>query len=405
MTQETTRRALPSRFRDPRTNESARLSLYRRLMRLPPPSEEHISRFRDTLHDGDPKADALVRSLQSLPAGEGHRLLGRALDEGIGTLESAPPELVEMFAELDVRPDWVDSDKLELATRVAERVGMSGQRVLSCICLTGGYRSSAANKPLVFTGTLESKAYRRLAETSKFVVDLYDSRTIGRDSAGFRAAVMVRVMHAMVRVRLDRDPRWRHDEWGSPLNQSDLLSTNLLFSTVFTIGLRVLGHLITEREADAIVHFWRYVGVLMGIRPDLLPRDFAEARALVYVSGASQPPGDEDSRKLAAALLEVPVYPDHPRALIDLDRQWRAGFSRLVLGDQEADELGLPDTPWKWLVVGSALWNLTTEIGRLWIPGVEERLVRARRARAQGSVARSLGGTPPDYRVSTQTAS
>ncbi|MCA9714620.1 MAG: DUF2236 domain-containing protein, partial [Myxococcales bacterium] len=373
-----TRRAPPARYRVPSANESARFALMRRMLRLGPPTEEHIARFRDTLYDGDPLADAAARSLLARPTGDGHRLLARALERGAQNLPDAPPALVELLRSLEARPAWVDDDALELAARVADRVGRSGERVLSCICLTGGYRSAAANKPLAFTGALESRAYRRLAETSKFVLDLYDSRSLARDSVGFRGAVMVRMMHAMVRVRLDDDPRWRHDDWGSPVNQSDLLSTNLLFSTVFVLGLRALGHLVTRREADALVHFWRYVGVIMGIRPELLPRDFPEACALVYLSGTTQPPGDEDSRKLAAALLDVPVNPDLPRPLIALDRRWRAAFSRLVLGEQEADELGLPRGPWRWVVAGTALWNLSTELARLLIPGVAPTLARRR---------------------------
>ncbi|MDI1476934.1 oxygenase MpaB family protein [Polyangium sp. y55x31] len=390
-------RAVPTRFQDPRVKESMRFALFRKAFRLPPPSEEHIARFRDTLLDGDPLADDVVRHFATLPRGEGHRWLVRAVDHGIDSIPQAPAPLVALFAELDLRPEWVDDDKLELAARTADRVGMSGERVLSCVCLTGGYRSSAANKPIALTGALETMAYRRLAETSKFVFDLYDSRTLARDSAGFRGAVMVRLMHAMVRVRLADDPRWRMDSWGLPINQADMLATNLLFSTVFVIGLRALGHIVTRREADALVHFWRYVGYLMGIRLDLLPRDFKEACSLVYLSGATQPPGDEDSKKLAAALLAVPVTPDLPRPLVYIDAQWRAGFSRLVLGNDEADELGLPNNPWKWLVFVSAAWNLATEIVR-WLPGGEALLVRIRRAKVRRNVERALEGKPPAYR-------
>ncbi|MDC3954702.1 oxygenase MpaB family protein [Polyangium jinanense] len=390
-------RDVPTRFQDPRVKESLRFALFRKAFRLPPPSEEHIARFRDTLLDGDPLADDVVRFFATLPRGEGHRLLSRAVDHGIDSIPEAPAPLVALFAELDVRPEWVDDDKLALAARTADRVGTSGERVLSCVCLTGGYRSSAANKPIALTGALESMAYRRLAETSKFVFDLYDSRTLARDSAGFRGVVLVRLMHAMVRVRLADDPRWRMEAWGLPINQADLLATNLLFSAVFVIGLRALGHIITRREADALVHFWRYVGYLMGIRLDMLPRDFEEACKLVYLSGSTQPPGDEDSRKLAAALLAVPVTPDLPRPLVYLDAQWRAGFSRLVLGNDEGDELGLPNNLWKFLVFVSAAWNFATELVRL-LPGGEALLIRIRRAKVRRNVERALEGKPPAYR-------
>lgn len=388
----------PTRYRDPLANESPRLALFRRMHRLPPPTDEELSRFRDHLFEGDPLADDVVRLFGTLGPGEGYRLVERAIRDGIASVPGAPAPLVALFTQLEARPGWVDDAKLDLAAHTSYRVGMSGERVLNCICLMGGYRSSAANKPIAFTGALESMAYRRLAETSKFVLDLYESRRLPRGSAGYRAAVMVRLMHASVRARLTRDPRWRPGDWGLPVNQSDMLATNLLFSAVYVIGLRLLGHVVTGREADSLVHFWRYVGHLMGIRPDLLPRDFREACSQVYLSGATQPPGDDDSRRLAAALLSVPVRPGQGPTLARLDVQWRAGFSRLALGGRECDELGLPDTAAKWLVLASGAWNLATELFRLSVPGGEAFIVRRRRAEVQRTLEHVLGGVPPEYK-------
>lgn len=387
----------PTRYRDPFRNESPQFALVRKVLRLPRPTDEQIARFRDTLYDGDPLADVLVASMSELPRAEGHRMLAQALEQGISSIPDAPQALQDFFREIDKRPDWVNDELLEVAASVADRVGMSGERVLSCVCLTGGYRSSAANKPIAFTGALESMAYRRLAETSKFVFDLYDSRKVNRDSAGFRGAIMVRILHAMVRRRLDKDSRWKHEEWGLPINQADLLSTNLLFSTVFVLGLRAYGHIITKREADALVHFWRYVGYLMGIRLDLLPRDFDEACLMMYLAGTTQPPGDEDSKKLAAALLSVPMDPDLSPLQQQIDIYKRAGFSRLLLGEREGDELGLPNHPLRWLILPTIVWNFSTELAGRVIPGVGEFIKRKRRARVKSFVERALAGEMPKY--------
>ncbi|MCB9603968.1 MAG: DUF2236 domain-containing protein [Sandaracinus sp.] len=381
----------PTRFRDPRTNESRHFALFRRLHRLPPPGEESIWRFRDTLFDGDPLADALVAEPGFTPT-----VVRQALDEGIGAIASPSEALVALFAEVERRPAWLDEGLLERAATTALRVGLDGARVLSCICLTGGYRSSAANKPLTFTGALEAMAPRRLAETSQFVVDLYESRTLDRASEGFASAVRVRVMHAMVRARLSADPRWRAQDWGAPVNQADLLATNLLFSTVFVFGLRMLGHVITRREADALVHFWRYVGFLMGVRDALLPKDFEEACALVHVSGTCQPPGDDDSRRLAAALLAVPSSPDASASAQALDRQWRAAFSRLALGQNAGDELGLPRAP-RWIVLGTVARNLAVEALRFALPSLLPALRSRRSERVRRHVSRNLEGRRPAY--------
>lgn len=383
-------RPTPTRFRDPRTNESEPMRLFRLVHRLPPPGEELVWRFRDTLYDGDPLADAWIADRAFSPA-----LARRALDEGIDAVD-APASLRALFAELDRRPAWVDDGCLALATETALRVGLDGARVLSCVCLTGGYRSAAANKPLTFTGALEAMAPRRLAETSKFVVDVYESGTLDRRSVGFASAVRVRLMHAMVRARIATDPKWKSDVWGLPINQADMLATNLLFSAVFVFGLRMLGHVITRAEADALVHLWRYVGHLMGVRDELLPKDFREACELVHVSGSCQPSGDDDARRLAAALLAVPPKPGLPRPLVAIDRAWRVAFSRLALGTAAAAELGLPRVP-RALVLPHVARNLAVEAVRLAWPRATPAIRRRRSALVRRFVTENLEGRLPEY--------
>ena len=87
-------RPTPTRFRDPRTNESEPMRLFRLVHRLPPPGEELVWRFRDTLHDGDPLADAWVADRAFSPA-----LARRALERGLDA--DAPATLRALFAEID----------------------------------------------------------------------------------------------------------------------------------------------------------------------------------------------------------------------------------------------------------------------------------------------------------------
>ena len=66
----------------------------------------------------------------------------------------------------------------------------------------GGLSGGAAVKPLAMTGALDAMVVRRIAETSRFVMDVYASETLPRFSAGFKSACRVRLMHAMVRSSL-----------------------------------------------------------------------------------------------------------------------------------------------------------------------------------------------------------
>ncbi len=53
--------------------------------------------------------------------------------------------------------------------------------------------------------------------------------------------------------------------WGRPMNQFDLAMTNLAFSSVVLLGIRALGIFPSKQETESFLHFWRYVGWLMGI--------------------------------------------------------------------------------------------------------------------------------------------
>ncbi len=64
---------------------------------------------------------------------------------------------------------------------------------------------------------------------------------------------------------IKKSDRWDSEVWGIPLNQFDLAMTNLAFSSVVLLGIRAIGIWPTKQEAKSFLHFWRYVGWLMGI--------------------------------------------------------------------------------------------------------------------------------------------
>jgi hypothetical protein len=197
----------------------------------------------------------------------------------------------------------------------------------------------------VFSGRLRQDAPRRLAETSRFVqaVSMPGGMALGAD--GFAITLRVRLMHAKVRTLLRRSPRWDTAAWGEPINQVDMAGTILLFSLVLLDGLRAFGLRIPAADAEDLLHLWRYVGVVIGVDPELLPTGEASARELWDLVTGSQAPPDADARALAAALLETPLA----QARTAEQRKKAEGMvrvsytlSRFLLGDEAADALGYP---------------------------------------------------------------
>ncbi|MEK5760821.1 oxygenase MpaB family protein, partial [Acinetobacter variabilis] len=86
------------------------------------------------------------------------------------------------------------------------------------------------NQPLILTGALKKEAGTRLAETTKWWVDITEPQGLSRLSAGFTSTIYVRFIHALVRRQLKKSDRWDSEVWGVPLNQFDLAMTNLAFS-------------------------------------------------------------------------------------------------------------------------------------------------------------------------------
>ena len=61
---------------------------------------------------GDPLADAVVELYKSLPGGRGRALLDQALAHGIDSIAEPPRALLDLFAQVDHEPIWLDRDKL-----------------------------------------------------------------------------------------------------------------------------------------------------------------------------------------------------------------------------------------------------------------------------------------------------
>lgn len=356
--------------------------------------------LRNALLDTDPVADAVAALFGRLPPNEGRRLLDRALDEGIGALEDPPAELVALFAEVDHVPSWLDRDKLRLATDTMLRVGTSGTYALGSASLMSGYLSSGAVKPLVATGALTRMARRRLAETGKYVRDLAMSGDLGRYSDGVKTTVRVRVMHALVRKGIARTSSWKRSEWGAPINQRDMVGTHLEFTVAYIAGLAALGYTIDKREREALMHMWRYLGQLMGLRVDLVPTSFADALEVAWIFNQTEAGPDEDSRALAAALMEAWAegLPGRRGGIVGkLEGRFLTGFARFVLGKHASDALRIPDDVFKYSVFAIAPMRITSEILRRALPGATRRAVARGRDKIERELALGLAGETPSY--------
>jgi hypothetical protein len=309
-----------------------------------------VDRLGEFLMQGDPLADDAVRALAAHPTDVRQAMVDRALDEGIDAVPDAPDALRALFAQLDRVPFWVDPERLDRGGAAFLRAGLLGGMVLGAYSLVAGYCSPAGNKPLAFSGRLSQDAPRRLAETGRFVQAVTARGGMRRRGDGFKAMVKVRLVHASVRAMLSRSPRWNAAAWGVPINQYDMSGTTLLFSYVVLDGLDKMGFRLSDDERADFMHLWRYGGYLLGVDEELRCATEAEAKALWDLLSSTQAPPDDDSRALAHALLDSGVTAARtPEERARAERARVAGYalSRHLMGEQFADWLGYPKTPWR----------------------------------------------------------
>lgn len=365
----------PSCFADPETNRNQHhLKMLRRfgIKGNAEPSDSHIRQLAHGLYIGDPLADQWIEDARSLSPGQGTKLLDAALDHGIESLDSPPKSLVELFKELDKQPMWLDPYLLDLGAKAYQRHGRIGISALNNVGLMGGYYASAVIKPLIYTGRLDYKAEKRVSETTKFTLDVSYPGNMQRFKAGFRAAVKVRMMHAMARSMVQKAEGWSNDEWGIPINQPGMLGTNMQFSYSYIQTCKAHGCRFTDEEEVAILHLWRYVGYLMGVNENTLPATMQEAARTSYAIGCIQAPPDQDSYALAQALHIVPLERAKTRwqrVTARVKMRLNAGTTRFFMGKEISDALGIPGQISQYAIPIMAPANYIAESLRQLLPG------------------------------------
>ena len=357
-----------------------------------------LDRLAPTLFRADPVADAAVESLANLGPGAAHRALDAALD-GSGP---APEAVEALVGAAGAFPVWADEARLARAGELLFRSGVPGGIVLGAKSLLSGYCAPGGNKPLVWSGRLETGVSRRLAETARFVTAVAEPGGLGRHAPGFRIALRVRLIHAQVRFLIGQKGGWQTQQWGLPINQHDMMGTILLFAHAWLDGIEALGIHITPQEAEDYVHLWRVVGHILGVEHDLLPATRAEGDRLGDFILLTQGPPDDDSRRLVKAFLRHPedmADSEKARRAIARRMQAYAGMVRGLLGDTLADQLELPRDGWRFAVPALREVVRRAERFRRAVPGGNRLAVQAGRQHWDNVVRLGLMGIPAEFEL------
>jgi hypothetical protein len=403
---------IPTEFRywdrvDDRGVQLARRA-WRALWRFDPqPPDEFVEQFARSYYDSDPVAEAFVDDVyMERGAKEGRRMLDEALERGVESVADAPESMRRLFAEFEREPDWLDSGQVELGARVFRRYGTSVFSFATTSTLEM-YSESSIAKPLSLAGGYAGeKAHKRQLETVRFWIDV--SEPGGLDPTkptprGRATAMRVRVMHVFIRRRLLRHPEWDLEAWGVPISISDATLTLMGGSVVPGLALWSVGHQTTIREIEALLHYWRYVGHLLGVQPSWYPTSFERSVQLMYAAFVKRAyAAGEDGRELVESYLPAfapkPGAPPLKRVRDELNYRAQIGYTRFWMLPATYRRHKMP-FPWPWalhpLIQFPFVFALETL--RRSIPALDGAADRVQRWRRNNWYANETGGRDADF--------
>nr|WP_170134275.1 oxygenase MpaB family protein [Murinocardiopsis flavida] len=359
---------------------------------------------------GDPLADAVIAEMDTLGK-EGRRILNAGLADGLASLTERPPAITALLRQLETVPEWVNPDMLrqgEVSLLSIPMMWFELSAITSALVHT--YSSPAIARLLVQTGRLTSMAPRRLMETTMWAGQTTMPGGLLRGAPGYQSTAQVRLLHARMRTGANKRG-WDTAEWGVPINQVDLARTWLDFTLSSFGAIAALGIELTKAEQQDLYRYWQYVAHLLGLENDNLHKEVTDhdsARELGHLLDMTIGAPDENSRALTAAMIQaqVEVLSSGPQPLMQRTEftELIHGILRNTLGDDRADELGIPHSAASPFLALTVQANKAARHWQTLSPESAEQALKSSTATWQGAVEGAAGvAGSPTYRQHAQT--
>lgn len=372
---------IPSRHPDER-RAVPMIALFSKLMLLSPPTEAQWLQIGSALNTGDGPMDELVDWMYAQGMTSTRPLFDQALAQGIDSVPDAPEPLRKFFGLVETPPDWVDWDRILSGQRVFQRGGVDTIHLARDVPFLGGFAASGINRTLLLTKTGQSGASgnaQRFAETMQWALDCITDDGMRPGNSGYRSTLHVRLIHALVRRHVANTPEWQAEEWGTPINQTDMAATILGAIYVPAVLSLAFGIFITPRELENVTHMTRYAGWLMGIEDRYLPVSFRDGMQRLNHYLMSLYHADDTSRAMAVPMAMDPLqWPYRRFAAVRRRIAWAQHMSitTLFIGRAQTRKLGLPNYIPPWYPALRIPANLVRSATMSVLPGGRSRQAR-----------------------------
>ncbi len=235
-------------------------------------------------------------------------------------------------------PTFYDKKKLIRATDFYRENQQNIGLVLGLYSLPYCYLGADGAKVLYMSERIKNDTYKRLTETGNFLkaVMNYDN---WQDKHIFAICLKVRLLHATIRYFTLHSKQWDL-VWGHPINQEDMLGTNLAFSLVVLRGMEKLGYSVDKSYEEAYINTWNVIGSLLGVKQEMMPESYLEAVKIDKLIAERQFKQSVEGQELTASLMKV-VRSFAPS---ELTADLLQSQSRMLLGEKYAEMLGIAET-------------------------------------------------------------
>jgi hypothetical protein len=251
---------------------------------------------------GDDLADAVADAVLDDPAVRGEFAL--ALREGSSAAQH--PAVRAFVAEQERLADSGDPDLVAAGARATFTAPLAVHVFdVGAGALISSYRPPGPAAVLTGTGRLVHGTQHRLTETARWLSAASLPDGLVRGAEGWVMTSWVRLGHAMVRRGVLR--AGASADGVLPISQMDSVRTWLDFTVVAPRSAHRLGFEVTDSEYAQFLAYWRFLGGLLGVEPQLIAGavDRPSAADLLRRVDALTGPPSEDSRVLTEAGIEA----------------------------------------------------------------------------------------------------
>lgn len=296
---------------------------------------------------GDPVPDSIVESLaQDGQIDQVNKILGQLMENYQPVPEALPDSIEFWLRDTAHLPAWADRERLKAAPELFIEHGLPISLILSTSALVECYAARKGVKALTLSYRIGHNTCRRIAETSQFVLLVLAPGGLFEGGRAIPAIQKVRLMHSAIRYLIKQTGRWSVADSGLPICQEDMLGTLMMFSYIVVRDLRKLGAEISHQEAEDFLYFWRVVGEMLGVMPDVIPETMAEAQVLYETIAHRHQGPSPEGVQITRTLLKMQADLIPGEAFDGI----MPAFIRQLVGDQVADWMEVPRSSWEIIV-------------------------------------------------------